>query len=277
MDRKTAKSSVRKNAKAEKPYGTAKRTPKRTSKPSTAPLPLSVPSSSSSSRLPGPPSTEFRKTCLDKIRERYPGLKPRSDWDILQLASTETRPGTHAEIFAGLDKELAEDIEAFGDEINDNVKTLLDTYMEPTGIKPPPGTSNDLIFIRPIPDSQYSIRLFPGSYSNREYCLDFLDTETGKPVNSPFEYELWAIPDPDAPWLSLPMSGKLHSIERTHGIKQGDILPGCEKFILRDGQTCMLARPGRQPVRFTVPLRRYGPEVEAESMVVLDLPRVVRL
>ncbi|KAI0671289.1 hypothetical protein C8Q78DRAFT_850649 [Trametes maxima] len=274
MDRKKTKSS---KAKAEKPYDTTERPRKCTSKTSTAPPPLSLASSSSSSGRPGPPSTEFRKLCLDRIREKYPGLKPRSDWDILQLASTDMQSGTHAEIFAGLDKELARNIEAFGDEINDNVKTLLDTYMEPTGIKPPPGTSNDLIFIRPIPDSQYSIRLFPGSYSDRQYCLDFLHTETGTPVNSPFEYELLAIPDPDAPWLALPMSGKLRSIECAHGIKQEDILPGCEKFVLRDGQTCMLVRPGKQPLRFTVPLRRYGPEVQEESMVVLDLPRVIRL
>ncbi|KAI0643604.1 hypothetical protein C8Q79DRAFT_1002240 [Trametes meyenii] len=221
---------------------------------------------------------EFRKTCLATIRDRYPDLEPRSDWDILTLATTPLRLGTTAEIYAELDRALAISIEGHGEkETINNVRELLDMHMELTGVKPPPGSTDNLTFVRPIPDSQYSIRLFPGAFSDRQYCLDFIDTETGKPVNSPFEYELWGIPDPEAPWLSLPMSGKLRSIECAHGIKQKDILPGHEKFILRDGQTCVLIRPGKRSLRFTVPLRKFGPDVELESMDVLDLPRVVQV
>ncbi|KAI0676666.1 hypothetical protein C8Q78DRAFT_998828 [Trametes maxima] len=278
MDRKKAKSSGRKNAKAEKPYDIAKRNRKHTSKTSTAPPPLSLTSSASSSRHPGPPLTELRKTCLAVNRERYPGLEPRGDWDILTLATTPLRVGTTTEIYAELDRELAFSIEVHGEkETMKNVRGLLDMRMELTGAKPPPGSTDNLTFIRPIPDSQYSIRLFPGGFSDRQYCLDFVETETGKPVNSPFEYELWGIPDPEAPWLSMPMSGKLRSIECAHGIKQKDILPGHEKFILRDGQTCVLIRPGKRCLRFTVPLRKLGPDVELESMDVLDLPRVVEV
>ncbi|KAI0676673.1 hypothetical protein C8Q78DRAFT_1179509 [Trametes maxima] len=278
MDRKKAKSSIRKNARAEKPYDTTKRNRRRASKTFTAPPPPSLPSSTSSSSLPGPPLTEFRKTCLDTIRERYPDLEPRDDWDILTLATTPLRLGTTAEIYAQLDRALATSIEALGEkETRNNVRKLLDMHMELTGVKPPPGSVDKFTFIRPIPDSRYSIRLFPGAFSDRQYCLDFVDTESGKPVNSPFEYELWAIPDPEAPWLSLPMSGKLHSIECAHGIRQKDILPGHEKFILRDGQTCVLIRPGKRSLRFTVPVREVEPDVKVdESMDVLNLPRVVR-
>ncbi len=131
------------------------------------------------------------------------------------------------------------------------------------------------VFVRPIPDSEYSFRLFPGSLSAAEYCMDFVDTATGKPINSPFEYELWAVPDPDTPWLSLPMTGKLRSIERGHGIKQKDIKPGAEKFVLRDGQTCVLMRPGKRPLRFTVPVRRVETPDVVEDVDVADLPKVV--
>ncbi len=129
------------------------------------------------------------------------------------------------------------------------------------------------MFVRPIPDSKYSLRLFPGSLSAAEYCLDFVDA-AGKPVNSPFEFELWGVPDPDAPWLSIPAAGKLRSAEHTFGFKQKDILPGAEKFILRDGQTCVLMRPGKRPLRFTVPLRKVESDV-VEDVDVVDLPRVV--
>ncbi len=131
------------------------------------------------------------------------------------------------------------------------------------------------MFVRPIPDCKYSLRLFPGSLSAAEYCLDFVDSATGEPVNSPFEYELWAVPDPDTPWLSMPITGKLRSIERGHGIKQEDILLGEEKFVLRDGQTCVLMRSGKQPVRFTVPLRRVETTDVVEDVYVIDLPKVV--
>lgn len=142
-----------------------------------------------------------------------------------------------------------------------------------------PGTSiyfdDKFVFVRPIPDSEYSFRLFPGSFSAAEYCMDFVDTATGEPVNSPFEYELWGVPDPDAPWLSMPITGKLHSIERAHGIKQKDIVPGEEKFVLRDGQTCVLMRPGKRPLRFTVPLRKAETVPVVEDVDVADLPKIV--
>lgn len=77
-----------------------------------------------------------------------------------------------------------------------------------------------------------------GSFS-AEYCPDLVETATGKPVNSPFEYELWGVPntDADTPWLSIPMCGKLRSTEQSHGMKQADVLPGEEKLVLRGGQT----------------------------------------
>ena len=145
-------------------------------------------------------------------------------------------------------------------------------------MKPLPKESNKYIHIRPIPDTKYSIRLFPGSISAAEYCMDFVDSASGEPVNSPFEFELWGVPDPDTPWLSMPITMQMRSIENSHGIKQEDILPGHEKFILRDGLTCVLIRPGKPKIQFKVPVRKMPEQPQpqgAPEVVILDFPEVI--
>lgn len=103
--------------------------------------------------------------------------------------------------------------------------------------------------------------------------MDFVNTETQEAVNSPFEFELWAVPDPDAPWLAMP-SGRLYSLERNFHIAQDKILPGIEKWVLRDGQTCLLKRPGKKDVMFQVPVRRKVKPVQYD-VDLLDFPKEV--
>ena len=130
------------------------------------------------------------------------------------------------------------------------------------------------MFVRPIPDSEYSIRLWPGVTTSREYCLDFVHSATGEATNSPFEYELWSLPDPDALFSLPPM--RLSSLENGFGVKTPDIRPGEEKFVLKEGLTCMLARPGKRGLRFTVPMRRReSSHSQADDFDVLDLPKIV--
>ncbi|KAH9890099.1 hypothetical protein C8Q73DRAFT_150782 [Cubamyces lactineus] len=233
--------------------------------------------------LPLPRSTSatgavlFRDLCVQKVKAHYPGIQPRNDWELLYLAETRVE-GTAEEIYAELDKEYIRDIESLGfEECEEATAGTLNWVVEPTGVKPFPKEVNKYIHIRPIPGTKYSIRLFPGSISAAEYCLDFVDSASGEPVNSPFEFELRGIPNPDTPWLSMPVTQQMRSIERIHGIKQGDILPGHEKFILRDGQTCVLIRPGMPKVQFTVPVRQLpeSPQAAPEEVVVLDLPRII--
>ncbi|KAI0364687.1 hypothetical protein BV20DRAFT_1125466 [Pilatotrama ljubarskyi] len=218
----------------------------------------------------------LRETCLEQIRKRYPGFQPRDDWDILQLGTGPPRKGTHQELYAWLDEWHAQCLE-IDPQIDEGTKQVLDTRMETTRRKPKPGATGDpdeLVYTRPIPDSKYSVRLFPGALDAAEYCMDFVETATGEPVNSPFEYELWNIPNPETPWLGMPIVGQLESIERAHGIKQEDILPGEEKFVLRDGQTCMLTRPEKRPIWFTVPIRARPVEHALEAMDKLDFPEL---
>ncbi|KAI0644634.1 hypothetical protein C8Q79DRAFT_912749 [Trametes meyenii] len=213
-----------------------------------------------------------REVYLEVFKDAYPNLTPRDDYDIMILGSNR-RVGTKEEILAWVDQRMQLDIKRSGsrDAVLESAKKLLDDLVAPTGRKPRPGCNT--AHIRPIPGSKYSLRLWPGNPYVNEYCMDIVDTDTKQAVNSPFKFDLWVIPDPDAPWLSGPI-GCLRSLERNFGIPQQDILPGEEKWVLRDGQTCLIRRPGEKDVRFTVPVRkrRKLPTTE-EEVYILDFPK----
>ena len=76
----------------------------------------------------------------------------------------------------------------------------------------------------------------------------------------------------------MPIKMQMRSIENAHGIKQEDILPGHEKFILRDGLTCVLIRPGKPKIQFKVPVRKMPEQPQpqgAPEVVILDFPEVI--
>ncbi|RPD57954.1 hypothetical protein L227DRAFT_506144, partial [Lentinus tigrinus ALCF2SS1-6] len=234
------------------------------------------PSSSSAtlSTQPGPTATAgqtWRDVCLQTIRNKYAGFQPRNDFDIFTLGTSKYR-GPRAELGTWLDSKLAQHIQDTGslEFVMEKARTLLAMSTDNvTGIKPTRGARN--VFLRPIPNSAYSIRLFPGFFAAREYCIDFVHTETGVAVNSPFEFELWAVSNPSAPWLGSG-SMRLYSLEDTfkHLMEGDETLPGDEKFVVRDGQTCLLKRPGQRDVRFTVPIR-YDPTATAGTEPVDEL------
>ncbi|KAI0371538.1 hypothetical protein BV20DRAFT_1043208 [Pilatotrama ljubarskyi] len=280
--------ATRKSKAASKPYDASKKSrrartqPKQSmvegSKSSATPasavhspcLSLSIPTSDTGAVL-------YRDLCTEFVKSRYPGIKPRSDWELVFMTERSLN-GITEEIYAELDKEFSEDVEQYGlEEIERMVAITLGRHVHHTGFKPLPKETNKYVYIRSIPDTPYSIRLFPGSLATAEYCLDFVDSASGEPVNSPFEFELWGVPDPETPWLSVPITQKIRSIERAHGIKQEDILPGHEKFILRDGLTCVLIRPGKPKIQFTVPIRKLpqAPAAALEEVIVFELPKVI--
>ena len=139
-----------------------------------------------------------------------------------------------------------------------------------------PGPSTKHVYTQSIPECEYSIRLFPGSFRGQEWGMDFVNTATGEPVNSPFPHELWCVQNADTPWLEPVTFSRLSTIESSFGIGSGKLLPGEEKYILRDGLTCLLKRVGKQDVRFTVPMRRdRRPEVPEENAHVLEFPKLL--
>ncbi|KAH9848268.1 hypothetical protein C2E23DRAFT_465689 [Lenzites betulinus] len=191
------------------------------------------------------------------------------------LATNRQREGTTEEILAWVDSTMEKEIRTYHSKkaVMRVTKAALDCVVSVTGRKPRPG--KDTVFIRPIPDSQYSIRLWAGSAYTHEFCMDFVDSVTEHAVNSPFKFELWIVPDPDSSWLGAP-AGCVRSLERNFGISQDKILPGEEKFILRDGQTCLIKRPGKRDILFTVPVRKRPERTAvAHDAHVLDFPKEV--
>ncbi|KAI0701419.1 hypothetical protein C8T65DRAFT_579624 [Cerioporus squamosus] len=211
-----------------------------------------------------PPNRTMRDVYMDNILARYPNFVPRHDFDVFALGDGRYQ-GPESKIRSWLDDELA----MIGDTrlAIESARDMLSAPGIATGSKPTPGDAG--VFIRQIPRSQYSIRLFPGSPSFRQYCLDFVETSTHRPVNSPFEFELWAIGSHTSPNVYGPV--RLRSLESAFGYAQRDITPGEEKFVLTDGMTCLLTRPGHKPIRFTVPTRRGA--LESFDGDDLELPQ----
>ncbi len=88
----------------------------------------------------------------------------------------------------------------------------------------------------------------------KQYCLDFvLSSDVTKAVNSPANFTLWTT---FPTYSSLPTRlMQIHSLEETMGLHRDRIRPGEERFILVEGQHCLLQRPGFRGMSFTVPVR----------------------
>ncbi|KAI0691406.1 hypothetical protein C8T65DRAFT_587229 [Cerioporus squamosus] len=211
----------------------------------------------------------MRDVYMSRIRKQFPRFEPRSDLDVLALGGGHYK-GTEAGVYEWLDQKLAIQVALWGDvrPAIEGARRALSAEAVVTGLKPAPGDPH--VFIRPIPHSRYSIRLFPGSAALKEYCLDFVKTSTGQPVNSPFEFELWSVGTSSGPHAHGSVC--LRSLESAWGYSPQEVLPGEEKFVLRDGMVCLLKRPGHKPVRFTVPTRFDDWDSDSSDVDVLDLP-----
>ncbi|KAI1782192.1 hypothetical protein LXA43DRAFT_906514 [Ganoderma leucocontextum] len=230
-----------------------------------------------------------RESYLDWIRDKYPSFEPRDDYEILTLVGSNYR-GPESGIRSWLDNQLKIDLAfakgfRFAEDVTDpetiargtqrfieRASALLNMRGSITGVKPKPGTRN--VFRRPIPNSPYSIRLFPGSVAQREYCLDFVHTKTGEPVNSPPGFEIWAAVENAIPWLGGGTT-RIRSLEHRLGFSAASILPGAEKFVLQDGQTCLLKRPGHKDLQFKVPMRAEGLNLARLDVEQLHFPELV--
>ncbi|TFK86407.1 hypothetical protein K466DRAFT_152709 [Polyporus arcularius HHB13444] len=198
----------------------------------------------------------LRESYTESFRVHFPDFKPRGDIDIMVFGgSLDVYDGPEDGIYAWVDKEFAQHAGRWGGGALAlrAISRSLDTFVEVTGTKPKRGDACPNVFVCPIPNCAYSVRLFPGAFVRQQYCLDFVNSETGEPVNSPFEFELWAVHAPS--WMGLVVPKKIVSQEEAYGIRLEDIKPGLESFVLRDGMACLLKRPGHRDVRFVVPIR----------------------
>ncbi|KAI0671146.1 hypothetical protein C8Q78DRAFT_974327, partial [Trametes maxima] len=198
-----------------------------------------------------------REVFRQAVHKQFPSFVPRNDWELVHLSGGAYQ-GPESGLHAYLDATLAARVKLYGsyEKLMANAKRILEEVVDFTGLKPALGGPPDPhVLVQPIPGCGYSIRLFPGSLQSSEYCLDFVDSRTGEPVNSPFKFDLITVPDPNGPVGSGPMVC-LRPLECAFGIPRNKIRAGEEKFLLRDGQHCVLRRLGHRDVRFTVPIRR---------------------
>ncbi|KAL0954916.1 hypothetical protein HGRIS_003848 [Hohenbuehelia grisea] len=203
-------------------------------------------------------SIMLREVCLEKVQKQFPGFIPRNDVDLFLLAAEPNGVRMDKDdMYGSLDRHYAlvyPDCPTLTEGvIGDSMKTYgpwLDGSPEIiTGLKPHPRDKNPYIRIRPIPNSKYSIRVFPGCPNLRFFCIDLLVTSTGRPVKLPDNYELWSLPPVDPMFPAIP-SEPLEPYER----KCAD---DDQKFLVRDGQRIALIRSGEPEVRFTVPMRPH--------------------
>lgn len=135
----------------------------------------------------------------------------------------------------------------------------------------PTSDDPDALYIR-IPDTNFSLRFWPGSFADSEYCMDFVLTATREPINVPDHYEVRVVPDPAQTWLH-PTATKVLPIEQVLGVPKDEIAEGSEKYILRDGIHCHLAYKERPIMHFQVPSRpQAGPDVDDEVPTFVPEP-----
>ncbi|KAJ7201582.1 hypothetical protein GGX14DRAFT_371075, partial [Mycena pura] len=103
------------------------------------------------------------------------------------------------------------------------------------------------VVIFPLPDGPLSIRVFPGDVHprNRLYFFDVYDKDKRTAVNSPRSFR----------FSTVRPKRRLFSTEEAHGIRQEDIPPGEERFLVQEGTACRLQRTGKEDFLFRIPCR----------------------
>ncbi|KAI1785786.1 hypothetical protein LXA43DRAFT_856854, partial [Ganoderma leucocontextum] len=256
---------------------TSKSSPRSSSRPSLPmsrssrpPLPHSIIAASGSS----PTQTDFqsskRSYMLDRIRRRFPHYTPLNDFEILTLGVTNDVVPGH-ELRRWLDEQFAVQVSLTGDpEVAiEGARRILDSPGGVTGCKPRQDTPN--VYVRAIPNSEYSLRLFPGNVALQEYCADFVRTSTNQVVNCPAGFELWSLPTGSAgSWGSR----RIRSLGDTFSfmLRSYQGARGTDTFVLRDGQSYVVRRPEQSNVCFTVPKRTVVGADRRAGDYVLDFP-----
>ncbi|RPD60450.1 hypothetical protein L226DRAFT_428799, partial [Lentinus tigrinus ALCF2SS1-7] len=195
------------------------------------------------------------------VRTRYPDYQPQNDFELFVLGCDDLGDVEAEQLPMRLAREWSQFILMQGNDPAAAMACITELLEEPaevTGVKPSPGDP-DVVIIA-IPGSSYSLRMWPGSLTRREYCLDFVyANNTDKSLKHPqgYSFDVYA-PMSTRPWLGIGAQ-TLHSIEHNFGIPHQDVGEENEKIILRDGLLCVLtytAEGGhRREVRFEVPVR----------------------
>ncbi|TFY60564.1 hypothetical protein EVG20_g7372 [Dentipellis fragilis] len=217
----------------------------------------------------------FREFCIRFNHEFYPQITPRDDYELRMLTDGEfKKDGTNEEFYdfvrrqsheASLDEQGNAELMA---KRRAKVKARLDGPSYVAGAKPFPG--QDTVKTRPIPNSPYSLRLWPtGNPVFNIWAIDFVRTETGDVVVTPPNFALSIVPDLDAPWL--PCSGmEMRPIWHAWGKMPESITPVMETYLAPAGASCRVARSGQRDVLFKLPVPPQPASTSHKDADILD-------
>ena len=211
---------------------------------------------------------------LDRVRTRFPTYTPLNDFEIFILGLQHNAVPGH-DLREWLDAKFAEQVSFMGSPelAIAKAREFLDTTGGITGVR-----FDSLVF-----DWTRNLLIFACRHSaNRarshqmSMFVDFVRTSTGKPVDCPPGFEFWAVSTGPA-GLALPFR-RLRSLDDTFScIKLKLPQPvqrsesDADTFVVRDGQTYLVKRPGQCNIHFTVP-NRQPPANEGPEDHVLDFP-----
>ncbi|KAI0676668.1 hypothetical protein C8Q78DRAFT_962120 [Trametes maxima] len=210
-----------------------------------------------------PPSAITRRRLRDlmteQARKNNPGATPRNDIELLLFGGEDVSSIANLDTWVSQHRQDAIRRHGSLEAAETALREFLDQEIETTGLTKPSHDDPEVKYLSITPHTgasgiALSLRFWPGAHSRAEYYMDFVRSDTREPVNVPKGYRLWTIPDPDKPWLQI-VSMELYSIEKAHGIPADKIIPGEEKFVLRDGLVCQLMHEEQVVMRFHVPMR----------------------
>ncbi|KAI0314958.1 hypothetical protein OF83DRAFT_1134254 [Amylostereum chailletii] len=188
-------------------------------------------------------------------KKNHPNITPKDDVHLYILAKnlSET-PEERIANRAKLIRKPGETIKQARKRFCDRTTNFMNQRATVYGLKPESPDEEDVHYL-PLPNSPLDIRVWGKGLAHvHMYCLDFIDRTTRKPINSPADFELWAVPQLNAWWLPS-STGRCQSADNAFGIASNKITPGDEKFCVSEGASYRLVRKGHKDVCFTVPRR----------------------
>ncbi|KAI0705486.1 hypothetical protein C8Q76DRAFT_630684, partial [Earliella scabrosa] len=235
-----------------------KKSSTRTPSPAKTSEPTSLPHHSQASH---PSSAPLRPTLRELyqgiVRSTFPNVRPRSDFDLMELGAGGYEDVSEEDLIDCLDEDWEAFVEAMGGDAVHSlglIQLKLNERPHVTGTKPSPGSAD--VIIQPIPGSEYCLRIWPGSLERREHCVDFvLAEDTNRPVGPPRRYKLCVDSPTNRRWFGIGLKA-LKTLEEIMGVPKSQRKPEEVKFVVLDGMSCVLTGPkGIDDVRIDIPVR----------------------
>ncbi|KAG2130336.1 hypothetical protein DEU56DRAFT_740631 [Suillus clintonianus] len=144
-------------------------------------------------------------------------------------------------------------------------------------LKPLPNSLDDDVRVHQL-FTDYSVRIWGvGLEPEHRYHFDFVDPRTGHPVNLPPKWNIFiapgslsCLPFPTMMAAMMPVGSPMLSMERGHGLKFREVLPGEEKYLCPEGTRLRVVSPEGCEAFFELPVRE-SIHIEANRVIVIRM------